>query len=405
VSGRAPMRMRMRVGTRGRVRAVRPACQGRDVAETGRTRTRPGGAVGPPDGGTPTGGTGPDGTGSPVGAVTVAVGPEELLSERVVEEVVRRAREQDPGVEVDRVEVAELSEARLAGLLSPSLFSAARVVVVEGADQVRAEVTEALVLAAADLPADCSLVVRHPGGVRGRGLVDRLRKAGARVVTCDRLRPGDLPAFVAEEVSRAGGTVTRDAAVFLVEAVGADLRGLAAAASQLVSDAPVPEQADARSRGRDSPPTVDRDLVATYYGGHAQVSGFSIADAVLEGRTAEAVDRLRWALRAGVAPVLLVSALATGVRSLLRWSGLPRGSGESDAARALGVPPWKVRTIRTQAAAWPAHALARAQVAVAEADAAVKGGGGDAGFAVERVLLRLGDLREAPIGRTGGRRR
>lgn len=366
---------------------------------TGGTRARSGEAGGPQDGGPQ------DVAGSPVGAVTVALGPEELLSERVVERVVRQAREQDPGLEVDRVEVAELSEARLAGLLSPSLFSAARVVVVEGADQVRAEVTEALVLAAADLPADCSLVVRHPGGVRGRGLVDRLRKGGAHVVACDRPRPGDLPGFVADEVARAGGTVTRDAAVFLVEAVGADLRGLAAASAQLVSDAPEPAHAGGRSRGRDGPPTVDRELVSTYYGGHAQVSGFSIADAVLEGRTAEALDRLRWALRAGVSPVLLVSALATGVRSLLRWTGLPRGSGESDAARALGVPPWKVRTIRAQAAAWPAPALAGAQVAVAQADAAVKGAGGDAGFAVERVLLRLGDLREAPVGRSGGRRR
>jgi len=368
------------------------------VDEIGRSRTS--GAPGQAD----RGGTGSDSR-SPLGAVTLAVGPEELLSERVVEDVLRRARDEDSGVEVDTVEVTELSEARLAGLLSPSLFSAARVVVVEAADQVRAEVTEALVLAAAELPTDCSLVVRHPGGVRGRGLVDRLRKQGARVVTCDRPRPGDLPGFVADEVARSGGTITRDAAVFLVEAVGADLRGLAAAASQLVSDATAPPEVDARTRAQDAARPVTRELVATYYGGHAQVSGFSIADAVLDGRTAEAVDLLRWALRAGVAPVLLVSALATGVRSLLRWSGLPRGAGESDAARVLGVPPWKIRTIRGQAAAWPAHALARAQVAVAEADAAVKGGGGDAGFAVERVVLHLGDLREAPPGRSGGRRR
>lgn len=382
----------------GPVGPVGRACQGRAVAETGRSRTSR--ASGQAD----QGATGPVG-GSPLGAVTLAVGPEELLSERVVEDVVGRARDQDPGVEVDRVEVTELSEARLAGLLSPSLFSAARVVVVEAVDQVRAEVAEALVLAAAELPADCSLVLRHPGGVRGRGLVDRLRKQGARVVTCDRPRPGDLPGFVTEEVARAGGTITRDAAVFLVEAVGADLRGLAAAASQLVSDATGPPEADPRTHGRDSALPVTRELVATYYGGHAQVSGFSIADAVLDGRTAEAVDLLRWALRSGVAPVLLVNALASGVRSLLRWSGLPRGAGEAEAARVLGVPPWKVRTIRGQAASWPPHALSRAQIAVAAADAAVKGGGGDSGFAVERLLLHLGDLREPPPGRSGVRRR
>lgn len=349
-----------------------------------------------------------------VSAVTVALGPEDLLAERASDAVVARARAGDPATEVDVVDGAELTAARLTGLLSPSLFSAARVVVVDGADQVRPDVSDALVGAAANLPDDCRLVVRHPGGSRGRGLVDRLRKAGAEIVACDRPRQGDLPAFVTEEVRGAGGQIPRDAAVLLVDAVGADLRALVAAATQLVSDATDPAEDDAAggdpsapAEGRSGPTgrRISRALVATYYGGHAQVSGFTVADAVLEGRTAEALDRLRWALRTGVAPVLLVSALAAGVRSLLRYSGLPRGAGESEAAHALGVPPWKVRTVRGQAAAWPPAALAGAQIAVAEADAAVKGAGGDPGFAVERVVLRLAALREPPAGRSTARRR
>lgn len=334
--------------------------------------------------------------------VTVVLGPEELLAERAAGTVIARARAVDPAIEVDLVDGADLTPVRLAGLLSPSLFSAARVVVVEGVDQVRPEIADALLAAAIELSDDSRLVLRHSGGARGRGLVDRLRRAGAEVVACERPRQGDLPAFVAEEVRAAGGQITRDAAVLLVDAVGADLRALSAAATQLVSDAPEPSGGQRGERGAVS---VDRALVAIYYGGHAQVSGFTVADAVLEGRTAEAVDRLRWALRSGVAPVLLVSALAGGVRSLLRYSGLPRGAGESEAARALGIPPWKVRSVRGQTAAWPPTALAHAQVAVAEADAAVKGAGGDPGFAVERVVLRLAALREAPAGRPAGRRR
>lgn len=355
------------------------------------------------------------------GSVTLALGPEDLLAERVVAAVVARALADEAATEVEHVDGSEVSEQRLAGLLSPSLFSTARVVVVDAADLVRTDVADTLVDGAAELPDQCLLVLRHPGGARGRGLVDRLRRAGAAVVACDRPRPGDLPAFVAEEARRAGGTVERDAASLLVDAVGADLRSLSAAVAQLVSDATDgPARAGAGRAGGGGPdrpgplasgaggrsgPVVTRELVSTYYGGHAQVSGFTVADAVLEGRTAEAVDRLRWALRAGVAPVLLVSAVAGGVRSLLRYSGLPRGSGEGDAARELGVPPWKVRTIRGQAAAWPPAALARAQVAVAEADAAVKGAGGDAWFAVERLLLRIAALREPPSPRAGSRRR
>lgn len=337
----------------------------------------------------------PPGAG-PDAAVTVALGPEELLGDRAVEEVVAHARAADPGVEVESVDGGELTAGRLAGLLSPSLFSAARVVVVPAADQVGAEVADALVAAARELADGSRLVVRHPGGARGRGLVDRLRRTGAAVVACDRPRPGELPGLVTEEVRRRGGVIPRDAAVLLVDAVGADLRALAGAAAQLVDDA-IDGSADR--------PAVTRDLVATYYGGHAQVTGFQIADAVLEGRVAEALDRLRWALRAGAAPVLLVSAVATGVRSLLRYSGLPRGTHEGEAARVVGVPPWKIRTIRGQASAWPPAALARAQLAVAETDAAVKGAGADPGFALERLLLRLDDLREAPTARPAARRR
>lgn len=323
-------------------------------------------------------------------AVVLAVGPEELLAERVVETVVAGARRLDPDIELEKVEGPDLSSIRLAGLLSPSLFSAARVLAIGSADQLRAEVAEALLAACAGLPDGCRVVVRHPGGSRGKGLLDRLRALGAGLIGCDRPRPGELPGFVAQEVRRGGGEIARDAAVLLVDAVGADLRALSAAAAQLVADT------ISDTGGR---PTVSRELVATYYGGHAQVSGFQIADAVLEGRTPEAVDRLRWALRTGVAPVLLVSAFATGVRSLLRYSGLSRGVGEGEAARVLGVPPWKVRTIRAQAAGWPAESLARAQVAVAEADAAVKGAGADQGFALERLVMRLAALRQSPPAR------
>ena len=332
--------------------------------------------------------------------VTVALGPEDLLADRVVEVVVAAARAADPDTEREVVEGPGLSAGTLAGLLSPSLFTTSRVVVVAAADQLGAEAADALLDAVAELGDGYRIVVRHPGGARGRGVVDRLRRAGATVVACDRPRPGDLPGFVADEIRRSGGTVTRDAAVLLVDAVGADLRALSAAGSQLVADAPDNEAGDG-SGGRRA---VDRALVATYYGGHAQVSGFQIADAALEGRTADALDRLRWALRSGVAPVLLVSAFATGVRSLLRLSGLRRGASDGEAAQLLGVPPWKVRSVRGQSAGWPPAALLSAQVAVADADAAVKGAGADPGFAIERLLLRLADLRETPA-RPPARRR
>ena len=92
------------------------------------------------------------------------------------------------------------------------------------------------------------------------------------------------------------------AASALVDAVGHDLRALAAAVAQLHSD----------SEG--GPITVDQ--VRRYFGGRSEVTSFAVADAALAGRTGVAMEQLRWALATGVAPVLITSALASGVRGL-----------------------------------------------------------------------------------------
>src|SRR3546814_1460656 len=76
----------------------------------------------------------------------------------------------------------------------------------------------------------------------------------------------------------------------LVEAVGGDLRGLASAASQLASDAP--------------DGVVDGSVVAMYFEGRAEVKGWVVADRAVEGRTAEAIEQLRWAVETGTDPVM-----------------------------------------------------------------------------------------------------
>ena len=67
-----------------------------------------------------------------------------------------------------------------------------------------------------------------------------------------------------------GGRIDQDAADFLVQAVGQDLRSLAAAASQLANDFP------------GQPLTVDE--VKQYFGGRAEAKSFAVADAAFWGR-------------------------------------------------------------------------------------------------------------------------
>ena len=84
-----------------------------------------------------------------------------------------------------------------------------------------------------------------------------------------------------------------------------------------------------------------------------------VADAALAGRTGVAMEQLRWAMATGVAPVLITSALASGIRGLGKLITAGSGLREADLAREVGVPPWKLKSMRAQARGWDQGGLAR----------------------------------------------
>ncbi len=312
----------------------------------------------------------------PLAPVTLVLGPEALLAERAVAAVVQAARAVDADSDVSEVAGADLTPGSLAEHLSPSLFATRRVLVVRDVQDVADPVGEALVARARDAADDTHVVVLHPGGVKGKRLLDAFRKAGVRTVPADRItRPADHVAFVRAEVRRAGGRIDEPTARRLVEAVGGDLRGLAAAAAQLAADAP--------------DGVVDGDVVAMYFEGRAEVKGWVVADRAMEGNTAQAVEQLRWALETGTDAVMITGSLAMALRSLARLTGAPRGARDADIARDIGVPSWKLRDLRSQLRGWSALGLSRAIRAVAAADLAIKGGGNDPTLALTTALIEI----------------
>lgn len=317
---------------------------------------------------------------TPYGRTTLVSGPETLLADRAVADLLVRARREDVGVEVSQVDAARLDPGRLAAMTGASLFSVRRVAVVTDLANLAAELAPPLLeVTRAALP-DLALVLVHGGGQKGKGLLDKLKAGGAQVVDCPSLKLWELPQFVAAEVRRVRGTIDAGASQALVDAVGSDLRALAAAAAQLVAD----------TEGE-----VTAEDVRRYFGGRAEVTSFAVTDAVLSGRTGVAMEQLRWALTTGVAPVLVTSALAAGVRGLGRLLGAAPGLRETDLAREVGVPPWKLRSMRSQARGWDAAGLAAALKAMAKADAEVKGAADDAGFALERAVLQVAAARRS----------
>jgi DNA polymerase III subunit delta len=314
--------------------------------------------------------------------VTLVVGPEALLAERAVAAIIAAARSRDADADVSEVAGRDLTAAGLAEHSSPSLFATRRVLVVQGVQDVPDAAGDALIAHTKVAPEDVHLVLVHPGGQKGKRLLDGLRKAGAREVKCERVtRADDQVDFVAAEVAAGGSRIDQKAARALVEAVGSELRGLASAAAQLAADA--------------DGGLIDSTVVATYFEGHAEVKGWVVADRAVEGRASEALEQLRWALDTGTDPVMITGALATALRSLARLSGMPRGVRDADIARDLGVPPWKVRMLKGQLRRWNADGLARAIQAVAEADLRVKGESNDATMALTTAVL---DIKAAQAG-------
>ena len=226
----------------------------------------------------------------------------------------------------------------MTGLASPSLFGGTTVIVVRDVGDAAEAVADELKRVLAGPLDDIVLVLVHPGGTKGKSLLDAARAAGAVVVECKAVKwESDKVAFVQAEFKAAGRRVAPDAAVALVDAVGSDLRELASACAQLVAD---------------TSGTVDRAMVERYHAGRVEVTGFKVADAAVEGRYEEALRLLRHALATGVDPVPVNAAFAAGLRTLAKVAGASRSARPDDVARDLGLAPFQVKKARGQLGGW-----------------------------------------------------
>jgi DNA polymerase III subunit delta len=314
--------------------------------------------------------------------VTVIVGDEELLVERAVSAAIGRAMAAGSDADgaggpadIHDVPAAGLTAGELASLASPSLFGGASVLVVRSAQDATANLTAELTRLARSPMPDLALIVTHSGGAKNKALIADLVGAGARRVDCPSIkRFGERMEFLRGEFRAASRKADDGGLRALLDAVGTDLRDLAAACSQLVAD---------------TTGVVNQEVVARYYRGRAEATGFSVADKACEGNLAEALEQLRWALATGTSPVLITSALASGLRTLALVGSAGRGPNPNTLAADLGMPPWKIDRARQQLRGWTAEGLVRAHAAVAEADVQVKGEGASAAYALERAITTI----------------
>ena len=269
-------------------------------------------------------------------------------------------------------------------MTAPSLFGGGCVIVVHGTADAAKNVADEITSLAGDPPPETVLVLTHAGGAKGKALLAALGKRGARMIECPKVtRLGERMQFIRGEFRRAGRTIEESGVRALLDALGNDLRELAAACSQLAAD---------------TTGVIDQAVVARYYRGRAEASGFTVADRAVEGRLGDALELLRWALAVGVSPVLITSGLAQGLRLLGRVGSAQKGQPDAAVAAEVGAPPWKVDRVRQQLRGWTPEGVARALAVVARADAQVKGEGTSAGYALEVAIRDIVACRARLVG-------
>ena len=307
--------------------------------------------------------------------ITLITGSEEVLVRQALEDARSQACERE-GAEPDRRTVSAADDdasAALAEALGPTLFDEPALVIITEADQIDDAIWRVVESAIADPPPGVSLVVAHPGGVKGKKYLTALRSAGAQDVSCAAIKKGrQTEDYLAAEVRRRGRKATPGAIHALYEAIGHDLGLLTGAIAQLCSDV------------ENGP--IDEEAVARYFVGVADVQGYKVSDSVWERRPVDALRDLRWMAessgRAGVGPAV-TAMLGSGLRALVRVQGLPPTISEAEAMQETGIRfDWQLRNARNRAKRWRADRLAAAAVGLADLDVAVKGG------------LREGDSRD-----------
>jgi DNA polymerase III subunit delta len=309
--------------------------------------------------------------------IVLISGTENFLADRALRILRDALRALDPALEVHDVDAADYAPGQLITLASPSLFGEPRLLRVTNVEKMTDAFLDEAV-AFLDDPAEGAVVaLRHAGGVRGKRLLDAIRSGhggGIEVVCAELKRESDRAEFAAAEFRHAGRAIAPVALRALVSAFADDLGELGAACQQLLAD---------------TAGDITADVVQRYYGGRVEATSFAVADAAIAGQLGQALGLLRHALDTGADPVPMVAAFAMKLRTMAKVGGV-RGSGGQIASQ-LGLAPWQVDRARRDLQGWDEVGLGRAILAVADADAAVKGASRDPVFALERLVTLVAE--------------
>ncbi len=307
-------------------------------------------------------------------AFYLILGSEGALSDRAINKLTAQLKENK--CEITNLFAGETIVGDIADALAPSLFSERRALILRDLQDLPEDNREEIVRYLASPDETMTVVFVHKGGVKGKALLDAIKKVKPEIIACEPLKKeAEKEGFVKELFLDIGRKASPGAVTALVGALGSDMRELQAAVSQIAADAPAG--------------VIDEVIIDKFHQGRMETTGFDVADATLDGNLSVALIALRSAVETGTDPVMITSAIASALRSLAKVSGANRGVKSFELAGQLGMAPWQIDKARRQLHRWSPAAIADAVGAIATADAEVKGAASDPIYALEKAVTRI----------------
>jgi DNA polymerase-3 subunit delta len=272
-----------------------------------------------------------------------------------------------------------------ADLATPSLFGERRALMISNAKALPEDGVRELsrYLEAPDPEAPLVLVAVVGDRAKAPAALVKLVK-GVGTVTEVKLVRKELPGWLLTRARARRLDLAPDGAAALVDTLGEDPGALDRAMDQLAT-------AFAGER-------VTREIVARQFRGLGEQHVWDLCDKAFSRDLAGAMRSLRTLLEAGEAGLMLLGAITSRLRDLIRVKALPERLAPADAARRAGLRfDWQVRRYREQAKRFSVEELAGLHERVAWADRALKSGATDDVVLPKLVAAIAGEPAALPV--------
>ena len=252
-----------------------------------------------------------------------------------------------------------------ADLATPSLFGERRALLVADAKTLPDEGVRELAryLEAPDPDAPLVLVAVVGDRAKAPAALVKLVK-GVGTVTEVKIPRKELPGWILKRAKAKELDLAPDGAAALVDTLGEEPGSLERALDQLAT-------AFAGER-------ITREIVSRQFRGLGEQHVWDLCDKAFSRDLAGAMRSLRTLLEAGEAGLMLLGAITSRLRDLIRVKSLPERLSPAEAARQAGLRfDWQVRRYREQAKRFSPDELAGFHERITWADRALKSGATD----------------------------